>query len=360
MQKNGFPLKRLVVLLALGFLPVFGFQSDLIFPWVTQNDLFQGVIVLNNLQPNEATVNLIATRQAGSTPATRMAGPLTIAPHGQRKFEAGALFPDLTGAGGGYMVRVTSEQTGVVGAFLILGGTSSARRSPSQANVCKPENAAPIIAFAFLESSPRVFSAPVVINMGDATATIRFHAYQDRVEAATAERMVPALHPHAELTADLFPDLEGSLMVVAESEAPLLGAAFIFNDLLEPSMANAVPLDVLPDPGMRVSFSGQIQPIFDASCGSTQVVCHQGGNGQAMLILDPEVAYGNIVRVPARESFFNRIEPGDPWRSYLYLKLLPFSEGQYDGLRMPVGRDKLDAETLALVRGWILQGAPNN
>ena len=338
-------------------------QTDLVYPWMTNNSLFQGTFVINNLNNETVTVNLTATRQAGSDPETESLAPIEIGPYGQAVLSAADAFQGL-GAGGGYMIRMTSDASDITGAFVIVGTDTPSGSSPSQANVFRSEDAANVILFSFLSINDSGFSSPVVINMGDADAVIRFHAYQNGQKVATTERTVPSLHPLAELTRDIFPAQSGNLYVAAESDQPLLGVAFIFNSSREPSMANATPLSVLPDPGGNqqptVSFSGDIQPIFNASCGTS--ACHLNGGMQQGLDLD-DSSHDSIVNVSATGFGFTDlmlVAPGDPDNSYLYRKLLPTSQASYFGLRMPRGRAALSNADIEKIRTWILEGALDN
>jgi hypothetical protein len=154
-------------------------------------------------------------------------------------------------------------------------------------------------------------------------------------------------------------------MVVDAGGTPLLGVAFIFNETLEPSMANAVAIDSIPDPQFNqngVSFSSQIQPIFLASCGNGST-CHVGAATPGQdLILDEGVAYDNIFGVPSDQfTDTNLVEPGQPMASYLYLKLLARSADVfYGGNRMPRGRPPLPDADIQLIADWISEGAPDN
>jgi len=75
--------------------------------------------------------------------------------------------------------------------------------------------------------------------------------------------------------------------------------------------------------------------------------------------LSAGAAYGEIVNVPSAEQpALDRIEPGDPDRSYMYLKVT--GDPSISGGQMPLGGPPLDQERLDLLRGWIETGAPDN
>lgn len=76
----------------------------------------------------------------------------------------------------------------------------------------------------------------------------------------------------------------------------------------------------------------------------------------AGLFLDPGYAYDNLVGVPASQlKTMSRIEPGDPQRSYLWLKLngAHVDAGGY-GETIPV---LWTEQEKVRIRTWIEQGA---
>ena len=99
-----------------------------------------------------------------------------------------------------------------------------------------------------------------------------------------------------------------------------------------------------------VSFSNQIQPIFNIQCTG----CH-GNNGG--LTITAGVSYNNLVNVNARTSCpsFKRVLPNDAANSVLYRKV----SGTTCGSRMPTGV-ALSTSDITLIRDWINQGANNN
>jgi mono/diheme cytochrome c family protein len=105
------------------------------------------------------------------------------------------------------------------------------------------------------------------------------------------------------------------------------------------------------DPPTAVSFADDIQPIFDASCAG----CH-GVGGAAGLNLTAGASYAQLVGVEAAESDLNRVEPGEPNQSWLYLKI---TGNQDVGDSMPPS-GLLPSASRDLVRDWIADGAPDN
>lgn len=108
---------------------------------------------------------------------------------------------------------------------------------------------------------------------------------------------------------------------------------------------------------------GQLQPtiesiqaqVFTPRCATSG--CHRGTAAEEGLQLDDaQTSYDNLVDVRSVQSPLQfRVEPGDPDASYLIDKL----EGtQASGTRMPQGQSSLSADTIAVIRQWIADGAP--
>jgi hypothetical protein len=116
----------------------------------------------------------------------------------------------------------------------------------------------------------------------------------------------------------------------------------------------ALLLVALPAAADEVSFVAGVVPLLNARC----VACHLTGQEQGELALHAKAAYGNLVRVPSRQSALNRVEPGEPEASYLFLKLTNRHLGAGgEGEPMPMGAWPLEDAQLELIRQWISQGA---
>ncbi|MCK5378504.1 MAG: CHRD domain-containing protein [Acidobacteria bacterium] len=97
--------------------------------------------------------------------------------------------------------------------------------------------------------------------------------------------------------------------------------------------------------------------IFTQSCAFSG--CHAGGSPAQGMNLEAGQAFANIVGVASHEQpDLNRIEPGSPETSYLYLKVT--GDSSITGSRMPLGGAALGAEEIELLRDWIVRGAPND
>jgi len=100
-----------------------------------------------------------------------------------------------------------------------------------------------------------------------------------------------------------------------------------------------------------VSFSQDIQPIFNASC----VGCHGGSGG---LFLTAGQSYDNLVNVQAQAGCTTemRVQPGNAGASVLYKRV----SGTSCGEQMPRGGPPLSAAHIQKIMDWINQGALNN
>jgi hypothetical protein len=100
---------------------------------------------------------------------------------------------------------------------------------------------------------------------------------------------------------------------------------------------NKTPLP--PAPTGEISYSQDIQPIFNDNCTSA---CHESGTG-VPLNLEPNASYDNLIN----DGYINLDEPSE---SFLYIKITP---GQSMDLYAS------DNERLVILT-WIEQGALNN
>jgi hypothetical protein len=106
--------------------------------------------------------------------------------------------------------------------------------------------------------------------------------------------------------------------------------------------------------GQPVSYEAHLEPLVVAHC----LGCHESGEAKAKLVLDPGVGYERLVgprsgQVPEMAL----VEPGDPDRSYLWLKLQHVTEEGKGMPRTATGTKKLRSAELELYRRWIEGGA---
>jgi hypothetical protein len=114
--------------------------------------------------------------------------------------------------------------------------------------------------------------------------------------------------------------------------------------------------DVCADPGAATPPFALIQRIFTENCTS----CHT--DGVPRVNLQPGVSWSGLVQqpAPAPESCGGvLVVPGQPSASYLIQKLT--SATPCYGEQMPLsdfGSDPLPSCVVAIVQGWIAEGAP--
>ncbi len=110
--------------------------------------------------------------------------------------------------------------------------------------------------------------------------------------------------------------------------------------------------------GAAFTFSQIQQEIFTPTCAKSG--CHAAATASEGLVLDAGRSYGLLVGHPASEQgSLARVEPGNPERSYLILKLR--GDPSISGQRMPQdGPPFLTQAQIDGIAGWIRAGAPNN
>ena len=110
--------------------------------------------------------------------------------------------------------------------------------------------------------------------------------------------------------------------------------------------------------GTALTFSEIQAQIFTPTCAKAG--CHAASSAEAGLVLEAGQAYGNLVgRSSSQRSDLARVQPGDPDRSYIILKLR--GDPSITGLRMPQdGPPYLTSEQIEGIAAWIRAGAPNN
>ncbi len=118
----------------------------------------------------------------------------------------------------------------------------------------------------------------------------------------------------------------------------------------------ALPLASCSSNAELISFNEDIQPILNQYC----VMCHLPGAEQAELILYPD-AWSQLVGISSSQSELSRVNPGNPGKSYLYLKLIGTQDTEGgSGLQMPFQQNPLGPSQIEMIRSWIEQGAEKN
>jgi len=118
----------------------------------------------------------------------------------------------------------------------------------------------------------------------------------------------------------------------------------------------ALPLASCLSSAQTISFEADVLPILNMHC----VMCHLPGAEQAELVLYPD-AWSQLVGIPSSQSVLSRIEPGNPSKSYMYLKLTGAQDTEGGrGLQMPFQQAPLAPTQIEAIRLWIEQGAERN
>jgi hypothetical protein len=108
------------------------------------------------------------------------------------------------------------------------------------------------------------------------------------------------------------------------------------------------------------TYSAVYGEILQPSCA--WVFCH-GAAGTFLDLSSKEVGYASLVNVPAsgracRDSGLQRVEPGHPEASLLYLKVTTPPCG--DKMPLNGAAATLDSSEIAQIVAWVEAGAPNN
>src|SRR5262245_30656059 len=121
------------------------------------------------------------------------------------------------------------------------------------------------------------------------------------------------------------------------------------------------PTEPSEEPGggaAPLTFSRIQAEIFTPNC--VKAGCHDAASASAGMVLAAGVSYGQIVDRPSTEnSTLDRIEPGDPNRSYMVKKLR--GDPDITGGRMPLDQPGgLPREQIDGLIAWVRAGAPND
>lgn len=116
----------------------------------------------------------------------------------------------------------------------------------------------------------------------------------------------------------------------------LLSVGLLFNSCYYDTLVEEPIVEIPTDPGdpgyIEISFSDDLQPVFSANC----VQCHNG-------TVDPDLSEGNSFNALVPD--YVTAENAD--NSKLYTQVLS-------------GHGGLSNSDIALIKGWINQGANNN
>jgi hypothetical protein len=116
------------------------------------------------------------------------------------------------------------------------------------------------------------------------------------------------------------------------------------------------PLEVPSSPAFTFA---QVQAqIFTPNCAKAG--CHAASAASGGMVLEAGRSYGEIVNRPAvGNASLDRVEPGNPERSYLIRKLR--GDSDITGSQMPLDNPgSLTREQMDGLVGWVRAGALNN
>jgi len=250
------------------------YGKDFVMPWVTNQPQFRSLIVLNNMVDTPIEVMLKAVRPFGETPGESTV-LLELDPFAQEVVDAGQLFAEL-GDGRGFAVHISAPADAFSGAFVVRGTGSASGDSPAQGNVVDRATASNTILFDYMTvRKDDAHSGLVAINAGDQAAEVQLSAYQNGQRVGSATAVIEPNRPWAGTAADLFPGISGQIYAIAESSQPLIGLVFLFNRLLEPSMANARPL---ANPSNAPDFEPQVTTQFGPTAAFDGFIVDDQGN----------------------------------------------------------------------------------
>ena len=226
--------------------------KDLVYPWISQNENFESIFVINNFGGEDTTVTLTARRELGI--GERLA-PLTIPANGFIRQEASELFPNIL-PGPGYTVLMESTSPFVTGGWVTNNLTAITGASPSQGvavdrslfTQIDNNRAGQRMLFGYLPITDGLISAPVVVNIGTQATdvTLSFYDQQGTLLFEDSDSLVALAQsrPFARVANTLLPDATGDVVMIAESTTqPISGVGFVFNEQGGTAIGNATSLD---------------------------------------------------------------------------------------------------------------------
>lgn len=112
----------------------------------------------------------------------------------------------------------------------------------------------------------------------------------------------------------------------------------------------------VPDPDSGHALAADVQPIFDAACALSG--CHDEASAGAGLVLTAGKARAHLLAASTQLPDARRVEPGNPTASYLVDKLT--GSARIRGAAMPMTPGRLADADIAVIRAWIVAGAPED
>lgn len=217
-----------------------------VLPWVANRDgAWASELAINNHSAYTVEVELEAIRPSGERETVR---DIALPPWGQWVADAGTTFPSL-GSGSGYVVFIRADTETLSAAVKVSSLNTASGDSPSLGAAVLTAQATNRLVFQFMPYSPGAAAAPVIVNVTDQDATVEISAYSATGQAklASISREIPGRTPFADVMDNLFPQVDEPTYLVVSSDVALVGMAFNFNVLREPSMINAQPSTIIEE-----------------------------------------------------------------------------------------------------------------
>jgi len=223
----------------------------LVYPWLSYNDQFDTVFVINNTSASDAIVELTGRRSEGDPFTTEISVPAG----GFLESPIDQIFTGID-SGSGFSVIAASENSGLAGRWVTRGLQSASGDSPSQGvavglgNSDSGRNGNALL-FGYLPNDTVTISAPVIVNTGDAAADVTLYIYDtngallltDTTTLAGLEQYRPFATPISSLVT---PGQTVSMVAYSPSQS-ITGVVFVFNlEFLEPAIGNAQVIDFTP------------------------------------------------------------------------------------------------------------------
>lgn len=301
---------------------------------------------------------------------TQTTGDLRVIPFDH---ETSVLYERISGTGGftgpaqmpQFGVTLSNRDQNLIKSWIMMGATNDGTAAPAQ-YAQFTRNAA--------LTSGQTLSAPVTTGTGTAravldtissrlTGTVVISGLTNTV--TTVELRSGIIGTSGSLFAQLAETSAGSGIWTIPSGAPALPPSerLAFRKAGFHVVVNTAVNTNGEIRGQLMSYSGNIQPLFNNNC----VVCHQiGGPSQfTNMWLNPGISYGLLVNVPATQPTLStvptgtRVVPFDSAGSVLYQRDsgigLPLG-----ATRMPPGGPFLPGSDTDMIKVWIDMGAAND
>ena len=225
---------------------------ELMYSWLSYNDLFQSTLVVNNFGSVPAQATLTARKETGDPFQTTIDVPA----FGFMESNIGDLFAGLPLEGGGITVTLESAVDTLAGRWVTTSLQSDSMASPSQgvavaydADHLENSRVGNALLLGYLPDVNGAVSAPVITNTGNATTTVTLYFFDSNGGLIdTTTRELEPLRPWAETLDGLLPERDETVSMVATSaDQNLTGVVFVFDGtFLEPAIGNAQAIEFTP------------------------------------------------------------------------------------------------------------------